>query len=305
MCQGGDFERLPTPGHWIGRKTFQPVAPMLGICRCRRCSLVFSNPRPGPELLNRFYGGDDYGCHTATYARDVGSVAWNIHRLMVRYLDFKPGLRLLDYGCGGGSILFELQKLGWDCEGYDIGPAALASSRALGLKVTSDLAALGTGRFDAVTMSHVIEHLGDPLDTLRGIGPLLAPGGRLFITTPNTASLRARLSAPLLSTRLNFDERYRAFPIHLFYYTPRTLPAMIAKAGFEMHGLVTYGVGLENLVIREYSRDSQPQPGPAQDTGGGRREPAGKRAAAGIKATIKGLLFRHNLGDNLLAVASR
>lgn len=303
LCGGRSFRRLPTPGHWIGRKTFEPVAGSLGICKCRSCSLVFSNPRPAGELLGWFYGGDDYGCHSATYARDVKSVAANLHHIINDHLAFRPGMRLLDYGCGGGGILFQLQALGWDSTGYDIGQAALASSRELGLKVTSDLGSLAKGSFDAITMAHVIEHLDNPLGALAEVAPLLAPGGRLFISTPNTASLRAMLSLPIFSRRFNFDERYRAFPIHLFFYTPRTLPAMVAKAGLTVQGLANYGLGLENLLLRQHPKPAQGSP--RQEAAAAAAAPAARESASDAKAALKRLFFRLRLGDNLLAIASR
>ena len=90
-----------------------------------------------------------------------------------------------------------LVRLGWDAEGIDPDAGAVATARDNGIPVTlgtlSDVVEKETGKFRAVTLSHVIEHLHDPVGELRRIHRLLAPGGRVWIATPNLQSLGHRL----------------------------------------------------------------------------------------------------------------
>ena len=124
----------------------------------------------------------------------------------IRHLPATPGGRLLDLGSGSGAFLVQMAALGWRAQGIDPDPAAVASAREAGLDVTQ-----GTlddldldehaGAFDAVTLSHVIEHLHDPAEDLRRVHRLLRPGGLIWIATPEpggsgTSPLRTRLARP-------------------------------------------------------------------------------------------------------------
>jgi SAM-dependent methyltransferase len=79
---------------------------------------------------------------------------------------------------------------------------------------------------DVVLMMHVIEHVPDPLDTLRGIWRLLRPGGTLVLETPCYDTLMFKL--------LGRRERSLSCPSHIYFFTSRTLEALCAKAGFKL-----------------------------------------------------------------------
>ena len=137
------------------------------------------------------------------------------------------GGRLLEVGCGGGDSLALLQELGWDAEGVDFDPEAVANARAKGLRVRQgDLAGQGypSSSFDAVIASHVIEHVPDPEALLVEALRVLRPGGTLVLYTPNAASLGRR----------HYREDWRGLepPRHLHVFTPQALSALTRRAGF-------------------------------------------------------------------------
>ncbi|MFZ2950549.1 MAG: class I SAM-dependent methyltransferase, partial [Desulfuromonadaceae bacterium] len=100
----------------------------------------------------------------------------------VMYLPSKPHGRLLEIGCGSGSMLNYMVLLGWKAEGIDLDPSAVANAQGKGLKV-----ALGSleeqghqdKTFDAIILSHVIEHVADPACLLAECYRILKPGGVL------------------------------------------------------------------------------------------------------------------------------
>jgi SAM-dependent methyltransferase len=79
--------------------------------------------------------------------------------------------------------------------------------------------------FDAVTLSHVIEHVPDPVGTLVECARLLKKGGKLVIATPNNASLGHRL----------FGRNWRGLepPRHLHIFSPQSLRRTLGMAGFQ------------------------------------------------------------------------
>jgi len=145
----------------------------------------------------------------------------------VMYLSAQPGGRLLDVGCGSGHKLRFLQDLGWAAEGVDIDPGAVDSARSKGLQVrlgTLEDQGYPENYFDAVTMSHLIEHVYDPLKLLGECRRILKPGGRLVAVTPNSKSWLHGL----------FESNWLALdpPRHLHIFSPSSLRSLAVKAGF-------------------------------------------------------------------------
>lgn len=102
----------------------------------------------------------------------------------------RPPGRVLDLGCGGGAYGPVLRPLASELVGCDAAPPALARAAAGGhydRLVECDLATAGAADlgnpFDLVFSTEVIEHLRDPAGFLALVEQLLAPGGRLVLTT--------------------------------------------------------------------------------------------------------------------------
>ena len=110
--------------------------------------------------------------------------------------------RLLDVGCGPGWSLDAFTRAGWGGIGVDPSNVAVEEARARGLdarRIDVELAsaeemraALG-GPFDAIALLEVLEHLRDPLASLRKVKELCRTGGRLVVSLPNEIHLAARL----------------------------------------------------------------------------------------------------------------
>ncbi len=113
----------------------------------------------------------------------------------VRFLKSKPGGRLLDVGCGSGMFLSLMKELGWTCGGVEPDPVAAAVARSLGHDVqdgTIEDARLPENHFDAVTLSHVMEHFPKPAEALAAIARVLKPGGVFVSLSPNPAGIIRR-----------------------------------------------------------------------------------------------------------------
>jgi len=121
-----------------------------------------------------------------------------------------------------------MKRLGWEVAGIEVDPkAAHIASSKFGIHVhVGDIATapFNAKSFDVVTMSHVIEHVPEPVGFLREARRLLKPGGKIVIVTPNLQSLGARLFAA--------DWYYLDPPRHFVLFTPRSLRLCLSKAGF-------------------------------------------------------------------------
>jgi SAM-dependent methyltransferase len=97
--------------------------------------------------------------------------------------------RLLDVGCGNGSFLSAFLKAypEWQLFGFEQSDACRKSVlkiRGVEGFYSGDLEAID-GKYDIITLIHVIEHLFNPIDIMSYIRNLLAPGGIVLIQTPN------------------------------------------------------------------------------------------------------------------------
>lgn len=151
----------------------------------------------------------------------------------VMYLRPVPGGELLDVGCGGGAFLVRMRALGWRVVGVEPDARAIAMATSMyRLDVrrgTLEEQRFPADRFDAVTASHVIEHVHDPVALLRECGRVLKPGGRIVLVTPNSESLgHQRLRASWIGLQP---------PRHLYLFSCSTLRQAAERAGLSVLGV--------------------------------------------------------------------
>lgn len=100
--------------------------------------------------------------------------------------------RWLDVGFGAGALLATAAEFGYDAVGIDLREDVVARMRALGFDARCvDLMHL-EGSFDVISMADVLEHTPFPREILKKAHELLAPGGALFVSMPNSDSLAWR-----------------------------------------------------------------------------------------------------------------
>jgi len=234
-----------------------------GVKRCLHCGHVWLTPRFTLQCIGHAYRGysDDclgdpplsssrrklalkqayfaaawgYTAGTSLWQRLVG-YAFYLHPPLRRKLDRQVMFlarrhsgRLLDIGCASGWFLQNMQWLGWKVEGVDIDPVGAEKARKRGIAVR-----LGTlegqhypdNIFDAITMSHVVEHLHKPIATLQECYRILKPGGRIVIITPNTESMAHK----------RFKEFWMPLdtPRHLNLFTSMSMTLAVERAGFRI-----------------------------------------------------------------------
>jgi 2-polyprenyl-3-methyl-5-hydroxy-6-metoxy-1,4-benzoquinol methylase len=137
------------------------------------------------------------------------------HRKLLALLG-EPG-RVLDVGCSSGYLAEHLQARGVSVHVGDVETMELPFEPA---------------SFDAVLCGDLIEHLRDPQAFLARVRPLLRPGGRLVLSTPNVANWSVRLS--LLFGRFRYTERGILDRNHTHFFTRKTLRECLEAAGYRI-----------------------------------------------------------------------
>lgn len=143
----------------------------------------------------------------------------------------QPGQRVLDLGSGAGDFTALLAQAGADPVGVEVAQAAVDRASARHPDLDFRLAPidgplpLEDNSFDVVWASEVIEHIADTARSLSEVRRVLAPRGRLLVTTPSHGRLRVALAG---------IERFSA-PLgdHLHLYTRRSLTETLREFGFD------------------------------------------------------------------------
>lgn len=211
----------------------------LRVMRCGGCGLLTRHPLPTQAQLAELYrrawtrpeasldetGGTDLALgrtYSRKLAQDLGME------------DF-GGLKLLDFGAGGGAMAQALSELG--AEVYAVEPFGYAQLALRGVRAFASIEEVPAQVcFDGAVAIDVVEHLPTPWVELRHIKERLSPGGWLYLATPNAAGLNARINGARWR-----EARKEA---HLLFLTPRALERILREAGFgrwrRLHWLVRY-----------------------------------------------------------------
>ncbi len=196
------------------------------LVRCRQCGLQYLTPRLSSEVIIDGYsqGADEaFISQNAARERTFARSLENIEKL-------KPAKgRLLDIGTAGGAFLGVASCRGWEVLGCEPNRwMAEWGSDHYGIDIKagtiSDLS-LPDAEFDVVTLWDVLEHTPDPMAVLQECRRILKPGGLLVVNYPDIQSLVARLMGRKWVFLLS---------VHLYYFTPATLRAMLEKTGFRV-----------------------------------------------------------------------
>ena len=158
------------------------------------------------------------------------------HRAHAKLLEaVGSGGRVLDVGSSSGYLAEPLVQQGNTIVGLELDAEAARAAETfceqvlIGDVETMDLP-LEDGSFDVVLLGDVIEHLRDPVAALARLRPLLRPGGRLVLSTPNVANWAIRLS--LLAGRWRYTDRGILDRSHTHLFTRATLAETIERAGY-------------------------------------------------------------------------
>ena len=158
------------------------------------------------------------------------------HRAHAKLLEaVGSGNRVLDVGCSSGYLARPLAARGNTVVGIELDAGAAREAeeyceRVLVGDVETMELALDERSFDVVLLGDVIEHLREPVDTLRRLRRFLRPGGRLVLSTPNVANWAIRLS--LLGGRWRYTDRGILDRTHTHLFTRATLREAIESAGY-------------------------------------------------------------------------
>jgi len=213
------------------------------IMSCADCHLIFVNPQPKEEVLDKLYSKKYFSKYRD---KDITRIEPNRykHDYMLEVIEKYVGIgNLLEVGAAFGDFLLRAKSRGWEVMGVERSECGCTHMSKDNLSVfRGDLlsAGLGSSTFDAVVCDNTIEHLLDPKRFVIEACRILRDGGVLFIRTPDIGSPDAIFN--------NFASRFQGGklwseirpPEHLFYFSKRTLSRLLQSTNFEVAVIPEY-----------------------------------------------------------------
>lgn len=204
----------------VSRETF-------AITQCKKCTLLFTNPRPKEENIGSYYESEEYISHSNS-KEGLFNKAYQIVRKITIKQKMKtlgkPEGELLEIGCGTGELLKACQDSGWSCKGVEPNEKARAhatNKHQLKIEENINKLDLNSNSQHRIMLWHVLEHVSDPNKTLKQLSEWLRPDGKLIIAVPNPKSADAK----------HYKENWAAYdvPRHLFHFTKESMEAILKQ----------------------------------------------------------------------------
>ncbi len=220
------------------------------VC-CAQCSFVMSYPALTEEQLSEYYPSDYYGetpdVSTPKHKANLLELGQKLYQQLSRgkkvshaALYHHPSVfdlalpikqkpqKILDVGAGWGRFLSGAIGMGWQAEGLDFSPEIHRVGASLNIPVyEGSLGAVQDklqGNYQLISMNHVLEHLDNPLETLKNARDLLEEGGVVRIQIPMWRPVFVRL---LGAYWFPLD-----LPRHRWHFRVKDVRTLAEKAGF-------------------------------------------------------------------------
>lgn len=190
---------------------------------CDGCGFVRQDPAVSPQTMMRQY--EMFSNYLAFGSGDPPLSPTAVRMLAMAQDVQAPVGRVYDIGASTGSMLWHFRKAGWRIGGCDLSARAVRQARVrngIDLQHGDCLDTLpGDASLDLVTLSHVLEHLYDPVPALEQIHASLRSGGRVMFEVP-CLTAPERCPAGLFTME------------HVNFFEAQSIQNLMARTGFEV-----------------------------------------------------------------------
>lgn len=199
------------------------------VVRCKKCGLLYLNPRPSLKSISKFYAQDFHRPESSFLHKFIAPFLRRAHKKNVSSLmrHINSG-RLLDIGCGNGYFMLDMMRRGYDVYGVDYSKDAKKYADGI-LKdriYCGDIESCNfkDDYFDMIVMLQSLEHIHNLSGLFAQVRRTLKRDGILFIVVPNSDFFEARLFGPFW---YNLE-----VPRHLYFFTKITFNKLLENNGF-------------------------------------------------------------------------
>lgn len=197
------------------------------LCLCKNCGLLQRVAFPQESELKEYYHGEQYYKDHNNPIPGVMFASSYVRGNKIVKFALSPSRRgverIIDLGCGVGGTVAQFNDMGFMASGIDLNREAI--DYALSRNIDCYCADLNDKllRADMYVLSHVVEHLPDPIGTISNIKRQY-PAALLYVEVPQLTALSSK----------DWDIAKFYAPAHISYFTITTLVNLLYVAGYEV-----------------------------------------------------------------------
>ncbi len=218
----------------------------LPLCRCRACRFLFAGRLPEAGFLDRLYACDPNDDVHASLRLEWTSHLASVAARILHAVAVLGGSRILDFGCGHGTLVRILNAAGGEIEavGFEQDASSLQFLRRKNIPSLDTLDDCARrGPFDVICLNEVLEHVPDPRGLLRFLLGITKPGGLIFLAVPPMPGYHVRRQIHAIRRGEAFDAAINLWE-HLNYFSGTTLAKMACSEGWvPFHPRLTQDLG--------------------------------------------------------------
>jgi 2-polyprenyl-3-methyl-5-hydroxy-6-metoxy-1,4-benzoquinol methylase len=200
--------------------------PTINVLECNECGLVFLSSFD--HITETFY--ENSGMHTSEVDREAWQreTAWDDERRVISFRRIIENKSLLDFGCGNGGFLIRAREVAHSVKGIEADNCLKEWFAQEKLPVFSSINET-PGKFNVITLFHVLEHIADPRAILMKLAERLEPGGQLIVELPSASD------ALLTLYKSHEFSHFTYWSCHLYLFTSATLAALAKQSGLQLN----------------------------------------------------------------------
>jgi len=203
------------------------------IAHCHSCGVRFTVPQPAYTELRQLYSKAYYRPWNLEQEAAVKKIKMETFEKRLREIQVWEGSgchgRILDVGCATGFFLEKAQSLGFEPYGIELSEFSFEKARSkFGDSIfygTIEESPFENNFFDVITMFDLLEHVKDPVETLRRCRAILKPQGIIVAVLPDVSSITAKLMGK------NWTHHKKE---HLYYFSKKTIAELLRQESYEV-----------------------------------------------------------------------
>jgi 2-polyprenyl-3-methyl-5-hydroxy-6-metoxy-1,4-benzoquinol methylase len=226
--------------------------------RCSGCQSLYTRPHIREEVLNDLYSNGTYQVYQDKLVGNSAGIRKGVleKRKFFQIKNFlnKSSPTLLDIGCGGGTFLDVCKQNGWQVDGVDPSPSAsklILENYNINIHQGDFNNIKFNKTFDVITLWGVLEHMSDPISTIKKAKELLNEDGLIIFEVPSADCFMSKYLK-----KYNFSPtRYIESGRHNIFFSKEIISQIVDKFKLKIEYIESNGLDIQTILLEKFEDD--------------------------------------------------